>query len=422
MRAPWLWSFGAALVLIVLSSMSSPTATAFAQGRCPVTTIPISGRAVPAMADLEQHVSSIMLRMCIPGLAIAVAKDGRLVYARGFGYSNLAAHTAMQPDIMFRVGSVTKSLDGIGIYKLVQDGLVDVDAKVLGPGGYLQHLAPPPGCSRDPRLADVTVRNFLEMSVVWTTTLHSPRCGPFRTRNLTLDQLLRQQMAYDLAFAPGTSFKYTSADFSFLQAIVAARNAQHLSYEPFMKQVIFAPLGMRRIFIGDRTDGVTTPYSNPPVRPLPPLHGYGTGAGGWTTNTIDLMRLMVALRGLGPNPSPLDAATQQQWVGRPQNPYFADKKSYWVSGWDSVTCPICSPGAITNGLITDGVKATWIKGGEVAGGLASYQSSPNGLAFAILINQANGPAMPMLYRNLLVPTVRRVTDWPSWDLFTDYPG
>ena len=66
-------------------------------------------------------------------------------------YESALALVVMQPDIMFRVGSVTKSLDGIGIYKLVQDGLVDVDAKVLGPGGYLQHLAPPPGCSRGPR-------------------------------------------------------------------------------------------------------------------------------------------------------------------------------------------------------------------------------------------------------------------------------
>ncbi len=414
MPAAWLRAVVIALALILLPALS------FAQGRCLVTTIPISGRAVPAMADLEQQVSAIMLRMCIPGLTIAVAKDGRLVYARGFGYSNLATRTAMQPDIMFRIGSVTKSLDGIGIYKLVQDGLIDVDAKVFGPGGYLQHLAPPPRCSMDPRLADVTVRHFLEMSVAWTTTLHA-RCGPFKMRNLTLDRLLRQQMAYTLAFAPGTSFKYTNADFSFLQAIVAARNAQRLPYQAFMKHAILGPLGMHHTFIGDRSEGVTTPYSTPPVRPLPPLHGYGTGAGGWTTNTIDLMRLMVALRGLGSHPSPLDAATQQQWVGRPQNPYFADKKSYWVSGWDAVTCPICSPGATTDDLITDGVKATWIKGGEVAGGLASYQSSPNGLAFAILINQANSPAMPMLYRNLLVPTVRRVTDWPSWNLFTDYP-
>lgn len=415
--------YAASFFMLTAALVCAPQAS-LAQGACPaIQSVPISGRAVPAMADLEQKVGAIMQQMCIPGLAIAVAKDGRLVYARGFGYANVANHAPMAPDLMFRMASISKSFTGVGVYKLVQDGAVDLDAKVFGPGGYLPNFGPPPGHTMDPRLAAATVRNFLEMSVVWSESLHRPNNGRRFEAPRARDQMLRQQMAYDLAFAPGANFKYTNADFDVLAAIIEARNPQHLPYEAYMKQVIFNPLGMTHVFVGDQSSGQATPYSDAPLRPLPSsTYRVIDGAGGWVANSIDLMRFMVALRGLGSAPSPLTASTEQTFVGRPQNPAFNGKKNYWVSGWDSVECPICAPGALTDGLITDGVKATWVKGGDLPGTITSYQSSPNGLAFVILINQHAEKAMPMLYRNLLIPTVRRIQGWPAYDLFSEFPG
>src|SRR5262249_5773677 len=57
----------------------------------------------------------------IPGAALGVVHDGRLVYARGFGYANLSTHAKVQPDSLFRVASITKTFTQTAIEKLVEE-------------------------------------------------------------------------------------------------------------------------------------------------------------------------------------------------------------------------------------------------------------------------------------------------------------
>ena len=74
-----------------------------------------TGQAVPAMESYDRIIARIMRDFDIPGAAVAVLRHGRLVYARGFGMADREAGTAVQPDALFRIASVSKPItDGSG--------------------------------------------------------------------------------------------------------------------------------------------------------------------------------------------------------------------------------------------------------------------------------------------------------------------
>jgi hypothetical protein len=72
--------------------------------------IPISGAAVPGMESYDQVISAFMRKHAIPGGAVAVLRDGKLLYARGFGYADVENRTVVQPDALFRIASVSKPI------------------------------------------------------------------------------------------------------------------------------------------------------------------------------------------------------------------------------------------------------------------------------------------------------------------------
>jgi N-acyl-D-amino-acid deacylase len=121
--------------------------------------MPVSGTAVPGMASVDVAIKEIMTRWAIPGGALGIVKDGRLVYARGFGYADVEAQQVATPSSLFRIASVTKPVTKAAILELVAQGRFSLDAPAFA---LLPHLTPLPGAKVDPRLATVTVRHLLD--------------------------------------------------------------------------------------------------------------------------------------------------------------------------------------------------------------------------------------------------------------------
>jgi hypothetical protein len=71
--------------------------------------------------------------------AVAVMRDAKLIYARGFGYADVERKTPVQPDALFRIASVSKTITATAIMKLVEDGKLRLDDRVAP---FIAHLAP----------------------------------------------------------------------------------------------------------------------------------------------------------------------------------------------------------------------------------------------------------------------------------------
>src|SRR5882724_2758065 len=87
--------------------------------------------APPARADaIDDYIKSEMERRHIPGLALAVARNGKIVKVRGYGIANLEHDVPVTPDTVFELASVTKQFTATAIMLLVEEGKVQLDDPV----------------------------------------------------------------------------------------------------------------------------------------------------------------------------------------------------------------------------------------------------------------------------------------------------
>jgi len=99
------------------------------------------------MASLDQTMKQMLCVNQIPGAALAVSYNGALVYARGFGYADVASSTPVQPDSLFRTASVSKLFTAAATLKLIEQGRLQVDQPALA---LLSDLQPAPGQTVNP--------------------------------------------------------------------------------------------------------------------------------------------------------------------------------------------------------------------------------------------------------------------------------
>src|SRR5579864_7701941 len=109
---------------------------------------PVTGVAVPAFAALDQTVENLLTGYQVPGAALALSYQGRLIYARGFGYASTATSTPIQPDSLFRVASVSKEFTAAAVLKLIEQGKLTIDQPAFA---LLPDLQPATGQTLNPK-------------------------------------------------------------------------------------------------------------------------------------------------------------------------------------------------------------------------------------------------------------------------------
>jgi D-alanyl-D-alanine carboxypeptidase len=95
----------------------------------PFTLIAVAAVAVRAQ-DIDDFVKGWMESQHVPGVSIAVIKDGSLIKAEGYGLADVEHRIPARPDTVFKIGSVSKQFIAAGIMLLVQDGRLAVDDKI----------------------------------------------------------------------------------------------------------------------------------------------------------------------------------------------------------------------------------------------------------------------------------------------------
>src|SRR5947209_1288362 len=71
---------------------------------------PVTGEPQPKLAELDKLMLDFLAEQKFPGATLAIAREGRLVYARGFGYADPDHKTPMQPTALFRIASISKAI------------------------------------------------------------------------------------------------------------------------------------------------------------------------------------------------------------------------------------------------------------------------------------------------------------------------
>jgi len=97
-----------------------------------------TGVAVPELAEVDREIPALMAAHRVPGGAVAIVKDGRLVFARAYGWADAGPGDAFPPDSLCRIGSISKTVTVVTLLRLVEAGRPQCDDKVYA--GILTQL------------------------------------------------------------------------------------------------------------------------------------------------------------------------------------------------------------------------------------------------------------------------------------------
>jgi len=382
----------------------------------------------------DREMEAFMSARGVPGGALAVVKDRRLVYARGYGWADREKKLPVQPDSLFRIASISKPITGVAVLKLVEDGKLSLDAKafpLLGIQPAVQSFVDP-----EPRLRDITIRQLLQHTGGWDRDeSFDPmfRSDRIARANLTPPpassvDVIRYMLSRPLDFDPGTRYAYSNYGYCVLGRLIEKVTGQ--TYEKFVQEKVLAPVGIKQMRIGASLDGRSAPgevryypndtaeadnvFPGEPRRVPWPYGGFHLEAmdahGGWLASAIDLARFAAALD--DPAHSPLlkkESFTTMYAPPAPPASRQADgtlEKSYYGCGWS--VRPVGQEG-----------RANYWHGGSLPGTNTLLVRLANGLSWAALFNQRSedknlpdGSIDPALHRASAV-----VRDWPAHDLF-----
>jgi CubicO group peptidase (beta-lactamase class C family) len=179
-----------------------------------------------------------------PGAAIGIFKDGRIIYARGYGMANLEYNIPNTPQTVFRIGSTSKHFTAMCIALLIEKKKIreSDDVRIYLPelrdygqqitiGNMLHHTS---GFRNYEALMELAGRDGETIKV------------PFYTDQDAIDMIVRQKK---LNFAPGQRYSYSNTNYFLLAEVVGRASGMRTS--EFAKQYMFDPLGMKNTHFHD---------------------------------------------------------------------------------------------------------------------------------------------------------------------------
>jgi CubicO group peptidase (beta-lactamase class C family) len=195
-------------------------------------------QATSAISDkASSYVRDEMQRQHIPGLALLVARGGKIVQAEGFGLANVELQVPVKPETVFQSGSVGKQFTATAVMMLVEEGKVGLDDPLT------KYFPDAPSSWKE-----VTVRELLSHTAGFGDY---PEKFDFR-KDWTEAELLKLVEGIPLAYPPGTKWEYSNLGYLTLGILIHRVTGEF--YGDFLQQRIFHPLGMETTRIISEAD------------------------------------------------------------------------------------------------------------------------------------------------------------------------
>lgn len=239
--------------------------------------------ATAAHADpTDDFITAQMRSQNIPGLSLAILKDGKIVKARGYGFADVTRKIAATPDTVYHVASISKPFVATAVMLLVQGELLSLDDPIG------KHLADIPAAWRP-----ITIRNLLTHTA--GLVRDAPSFDP--SKDQADAEVMTSAYRVPLRFAPGEKWEYSNAGYSPLGQIVATVSGQPLI--EYLAQKIFRPAGMSLTYptntaepVPNRARGYAD--NDTPLREARDWRAFSP-SGGFLSTAIDLAKWDVFL-------------------------------------------------------------------------------------------------------------------------------
>lgn len=236
-------------------------------------------------AHMDERIPALMKRYRIPGCNIALVKDSEVVWTQGYGYADVASGRALTVDTPMSVQSITKSVTAYGVMRLVEKGLIGLDAPM---SQYLKSWRFP---HSDYSTENITTRQLLSHTAGmplgdFTNVYSLGETVPSNRDVMTGEAVLMRR--------PGTGFSYSNTGYNLLEILIEDVTGQ--SFSEYIRTEILLPLGIESATF----DIDTTPMPYLPTgynlsgKPVPVYLYPSKASGGLFATAHDIARFAVA--------------------------------------------------------------------------------------------------------------------------------
>lgn len=407
---------------LIPTATPEPSATPIVNGEWRIT-----GVDVPALASFDSIMQSYMKKNGITSGALAVTYKGRLVMAHGYTLDSDQSYT-VQPDSLFRLASVSKSITAVAVLKMMQDEQLSLDTRIA----EILTFTPLDGYSIDPRLNDVTVADLLYHQGGWD--IEELGFDPMfidsflsETYGIPLPiskaDIITYMSAVPLNYDPGTKYAYSNYGYMLLGQIIETISKQ--PYETYVKQNVLEPLGMTHTQLGrtlpeNRLPGEVkyhSDFTGPTVFDASgkdvtwPDGGWNlenmAAHGGWVSTAVDMARFEASFDDPENNPVLTKDSINLMFKAPPGT----TGAQYYAMGWE-----VRVEGSAMN---------TW-HAGSLDGTFTGMVRRANGVDYMVAFNERDSASDPTgdgywEIDSLLYDAVDAIRSWPDLDLFLQLP-
>lgn len=365
---------------------------------------------------IDNKVNKFISQWDLKGASLAISKDGRLVYAKGYGTADVKNNKEVSPASLFRLASVSKLITATTIMKLVEDGKLSVNDKVFGKNGILN----------EPEFLDFKDKNYEEISIEhllrheggFSSSVKDPLFLPLYISEVMGvaspaddKSCVRFQLHRRLTYKPGTTFVYSNLGYVILSLVI--EKITNTSYEEYVKDNILAPCGVYDMHLAynfpeERYDNEVCYYEQKGAEKVEACDGSGrlvnkcnggnnvrglSGAGAWVGSASELIKFVSCIDGEDSKPDILSKESIN---------YMTKKVNCKPIGWMKVD-----------------IDNNWWRTGTLAGSTILLKKMSNGMSWVLVANTSSwrGSKFPMAINGLMSNLIQKVKEWPEHDLF-----
>jgi CubicO group peptidase (beta-lactamase class C family) len=216
-----------------------PTSSGLPGDVSPTVTVEQPVVDLSSLADQLDHlVPSSLEEHNVPGAALSLVLDGKVTWSAGYGLADRTQHIPVTADTVFQVASISKSVTSWGVMRLVERGLLDLDAPVEQ---YLTRWHFPPS---DYNASGVTIRRLLSHTAGLSVGGYPGYLPDQKLPSLedSLSGSNRRAGEVRIAMEPGAQWSYSGGGYTLLQLIVEEATGE--AFSSYMQREVLGPLGM----------------------------------------------------------------------------------------------------------------------------------------------------------------------------------
>jgi CubicO group peptidase (beta-lactamase class C family) len=345
--------------------------------------------APPEREAMASVATDFMKEFDVPGLSLAIAHEGRMVYQEPFGVGTRRSGGNLTTSNLLRIASVTKPITSVGVFTLIEKGQIGLNDKVFGKHGILgtRYGTPP----YKQYVEDITIDHLLTHTAGgWDKGNDDPMFA-----NPEMDQPRLISWTLDnkpLSNSPGTQWAYSNFGYCVLGRVI--EQITQKSYRDYIGEAVLTPCGITDMTISGNTAEQRAPdevtyYGQNGENPYGMNIARMDSHGGWLANPADLVRFATHVDGSANTANILKLATIRQMTTN------CDANTNYARGW------------MVNSL------GNWWHNGSLPGTTAIMVRTSNGFCWAALVNTRRQPehAINLALDDLVWDMARKVKAW-----------